>query len=100
MSLIIKAHKSYSFIIKFFIYLWDWSGTESTITASIYWPILQPWMIDVDDFGAVSGVHEARSTGSTPSKPAPLPLCPPQIPHDLTQTRTRSNSVGTWRSTA
>jgi hypothetical protein len=29
-----------------------------------------------------------KVNGSTRSKPAPVPLYPPQIPHDLTQART------------
>jgi hypothetical protein len=33
-------------------------------------------------------------------KPAPVPLCPPQIPHDLTQARTRAAAVGSRRLTA
>jgi hypothetical protein len=35
--------------------------------------------------GAISG----RRNKSTRRKPAPVPLCPPQIPHDLTSARTR-----------
>jgi hypothetical protein len=31
---------------------------------------------------------------------APLPLCPPQIPHDLTRVRTRAVAVGSQRLTA
>jgi hypothetical protein len=31
---------------------------------------------------------------------APLPFCPPQIPHYLTWTRTRAVSVGSQRLTA
>jgi hypothetical protein len=37
---------------------------------------------------------------STRRKPAPLPLCPPQIPHDLTWYRTRAIAVGSQRLTA
>jgi hypothetical protein len=32
-------------------------------------------------------------------KPAPVPLCPPQIPHDLTRARTRAAEVGSRRLT-
>jgi hypothetical protein len=38
-----------------------------------------------------------RGNRSTLRKPAPVPLCPPQTPHDLTWTRTR---VGSQRLTA
>jgi hypothetical protein len=37
---------------------------------------------------------------STRGKPAPVPLCPPQIPHDLTWDRTRAAAVGSQRLTA
>jgi hypothetical protein len=37
---------------------------------------------------------------STRIKPTPVPLCPPQIPHDLTRARTRTVAVGTWLLTA
>jgi hypothetical protein len=33
-------------------------------------------------------------------KPASVPLCPPQIPHDLTLARTRAATVGSRRLTA
>jgi hypothetical protein len=33
-------------------------------------------------------------------KPAPVPLCPPQIPHDLTQAQNRAVAVGSRRLTA
>jgi hypothetical protein len=39
-------------------------------------------MID-DDYGAVGGMRIGRGNQSTRRKPAPVPLCAPQIPHDL-----------------
>jgi hypothetical protein len=33
-------------------------------------------------------------------KPVPVPLCPPQIPHGLTQDRTRASAIGGRRLTA
>jgi hypothetical protein len=41
------------------------------------------YQIDGDDYGAVGGMRIGRGNRSTRRKPAPLPLCPPQIPHDL-----------------
>jgi hypothetical protein len=35
-----------------------------------------------------------RGNRSTRRKPAPAPLCPPQIPYDLTWARTRAAEVG------
>jgi hypothetical protein len=47
-------------------------------------------MIDGDDCGAIGGMNECQG------KPAPVPLCPPQIPHDLSRvTETDRMSYGT-----
>jgi hypothetical protein len=56
-------------------------------------------MID-GDYGAVGGMRIGRGNRSTRRKPAPVPLCPPQIPHDLTWDRTRAAAVGNQRLTA
>jgi hypothetical protein len=40
-------------------------------------------MIDEGDCGAIGGMKIGRGNRSTRRKPAPAPLCPPQIPHDL-----------------
>jgi hypothetical protein len=48
------------------------------------WPVVLTWMIDDDDErGAVGGMRICRGNRSTQRKPAPVPLCPPQIPPDL-----------------
>jgi hypothetical protein len=41
-----------------------------------------------------------RGNRSTRRKPAPVPLCPPQIPHDLSWAGTRAAAVGSQRLTA
>jgi hypothetical protein len=41
-----------------------------------------------------------RGNRSTRRKPAPAPLCPPQIPHDQTRVWTRAAAVGSRRLTA
>jgi hypothetical protein len=41
-----------------------------------------------------------KGNQSTRRSPAPVPLCPPQIPHDLTWDRTRAAAVGSQRLTA
>jgi hypothetical protein len=61
--------------------------------------LYQPRMID-DECGAVGGMRIGRGNRSTRRKPAPLPLCLPQIPHDLTWDRTRTAAVGSQRLTA
>jgi hypothetical protein len=64
-------------------------GTAAT-TGLLY----QPQMIDDGDYGETGGMKIGRGNRSTLRKPAPAPLCPPQILHDQTQTRTRAAAVG------
>jgi hypothetical protein len=69
-------------------------GTAAT-TGLLY----QPQMIDEGDCGEIGGMKIGRGNRSTRRKPAPVPLCPPQIPHDQTQAWTRATAVGkpvTW----
>jgi hypothetical protein len=56
-------------------------------------------MLDDDDCGAIGGMRIGRENRSTRRKPAPVPLCPSQIPHDLTRARTRAAAVGIRRLT-
>jgi hypothetical protein len=58
--------------------------------------LYQPRMI-YDYYGAVGGMRIGRGIRSTRRKPAPVPLCPPKIPHDLTWDRTRAAAVGSQR---
>jgi hypothetical protein len=58
----------------------------------------QPQMID--DCGAIRGMKVGRGNQNTRRKPAPVPLCPLQIPHDLTWARTQAAAVGSQRLTA
>jgi hypothetical protein len=55
-------------------------------TSAIYWPIV-PGPDDCKDgeFGGMNG----RGNRSTRRKPAPAPLCPPQIPLDQTRATNR-----------
>jgi hypothetical protein len=57
--------------------LLGWSGTEST-TALLY----QPRIMDCDECEEIGGML-GRESRSTRRKPVTIPLCPPQIPHDL-----------------
>jgi hypothetical protein len=41
-----------------------------------------------NEYGAVGGMKIGRGNQSDRKKPAPLSLCPPQIPHDLTWDKT------------
>jgi hypothetical protein len=58
-------------------------GTAATIGL-----LHQPQMTDDGDCVAISGIKIGRVNQSTRRKPAPTPLCPPQIPHDQTRART------------
>jgi hypothetical protein len=44
--------------------------------------LYQPQMIDEGDCGAIGGMKIGIGNRSTLRKPTPVPLCPPQIPHD------------------
>jgi hypothetical protein len=63
----------------------SWSGVRlgplgtSANTGLLY----QPWMRD-DECETVRGMRIGGGNRSTLREPAPISLCPPQIPHDLT----------------
>jgi hypothetical protein len=69
-------------------------GTSATVGL-----LYQPRMMD-DDYGAVGGMRIGKGNRSTRIKPTPVPLCPPQIPHDLAWDRTRAAAVGSQRLAA
>jgi hypothetical protein len=58
-----------------------WGETESTWYVGHCWPIVPA----PDDrwYGAVGGMRIGTGNQSTRRKRAPVPLCPPQIPHEL-----------------
>jgi hypothetical protein len=64
-------------------------------TSATEWPIV-PAQGDYDD-GEFGGMKFGKGNRSTRRKPAPAPLCPPQISHDLTRARTRAAAVGSQR---
>jgi hypothetical protein len=66
----------------------------STITEATTGLLYQPRMMDDDECGAVGGMI-GRGNRSTRRKPAPGPLCLPQIPHDLTRDLTAWATHGT-----
>jgi hypothetical protein len=57
-----------------------------------------PALGDYDD-GEIGGMMIGKENRSTRRKPAPVPLCTPQIPH-AARTRTRAAAVGSQRLTA
>jgi hypothetical protein len=75
---------------------WDWvHSVRRRLTGLLY----QPRMIGGDECG-VSGMRIGRGNRSTLRKPAAVPLCPPQIPCDLTWARTGAAAVGNRQLTA
>jgi hypothetical protein len=64
-------------------------GTAAT-TGLLY----QPQMIDDGDCGEICGIKIGKGNRSTRRKPAPAPLCPPQIQHDQTRARTPGRRGG------
>jgi hypothetical protein len=80
-------------------FLFSFSGSGETEST---WYVGHCWLIvpAPDDYGAIGGMRIGRGNRSTRRKPAPVPLFPPQIPHDLTWDRTRAAAVGSQRLTA
>jgi hypothetical protein len=55
-------------------------GTSPTI----FGPLYQPLLIDNnEECGTVSGMKIGKGNRTTRRKPAPVPICPPQIAPDL-----------------
>jgi hypothetical protein len=59
-------------------------GLSPLGTAAISGLLYKPQVIDEGDCGAIGGIKIGRGNRSIRRKPAPAPLCPPQIPHDQT----------------
>jgi hypothetical protein len=79
----------------------NWWGVESKLgplgTSPTYCPIVPaPGDYENGEFGGMNG----RGNRSTWRKPAPMSLCPPQIPLDQTQDWTRATAVGSQWLTA
>jgi hypothetical protein len=55
-------------------------GLSPLGTAAASGLLYKPQMIDEGDFGSIGGMKIVRGNRSTRRKPAPVPLCPPQIP--------------------
>jgi hypothetical protein len=55
---------------------------------------------DDDDSGEIGGMRIGKGNRSSRKKPVPVPLCPCQTSHNLTQARTLIAAVGSRRLTA
>jgi hypothetical protein len=81
-----------------FIMKWDW---VQFVLRPLFGLLCQSQMIyDDDDCGAIGGMWIGRRNRRTLRKPAPVPLCPPQIPHDMNQSQIRDAAVVSQRLTA
>jgi hypothetical protein len=81
------------------IFTWTEVRLSQLRTLATNWPIVAA-PDDDDECGAVSRMRIGRGIRSTRRKPVPVPLCPPQIPHDLTWDSTRASAAGSRRLTA
>jgi hypothetical protein len=93
------AEGIYLFLLLLFIII-SGVGLSPLGTAATSGLLYKPQMIDDGDCGAIGRMKVGRGNRSIRRKPAPAPLCPPQIPHDQTRTRTRAAAVGSQRLTA
>jgi hypothetical protein len=62
---------------------------------AITWPSAPVLKMEDYDCGATDGMICTESI-STQRKPGPLPLCPPQIPHNMIRAWTWASAVGKW----
>jgi hypothetical protein len=85
-----------------FFFLVSWGGVRlgPLGTAATTGLLYQPQMIDDGGCRAIGGMKIGRGNRSARRKPAPVLLCPQQIPHDLTWARTRAAAMGSRRLTA
>jgi hypothetical protein len=72
-------HSYFLLMLKYFFFSLC-SGTLGT--AATTGLVYQPRMIGEGDCGEIGGIKIGRGNRITRRKPAPAPLCPPQIPHD------------------
>jgi hypothetical protein len=82
-----------------FLFIGVGSGWVHLVRRPLTGLLYQPRPID-DECRAVGGMRIVMGNRSTWRKPAPVPLCPPHIPHDLNWARTRAAAVGNRRLTA
>jgi hypothetical protein len=89
-----SSHCSDSKVIFFFV---SWGGVDwvHLVRRPLIGLLYQPRMID--EYWVFGGIKIGRGNLSIQRKPAPVPFCSPQIPHDLTWYRTWSATVGSRR---
>jgi hypothetical protein len=91
------APQTLFYFLKFCGMGWNWAHLVSRPLIGL---LYLPRMIDDDEYGAVGGMRNGKGNQSTQRKPPTVPLCSPQIPHDLTLAQTRAAEAGSFRLTA
>jgi hypothetical protein len=75
-------------LIFYLLFLVGWDWVHVTLRSLLAY-------CTIGDCGAIGRMRIGRGNWSTWRKPAPAPLCPPQIHHDHTRARTRGLTVWT-----
>jgi hypothetical protein len=75
--------------------MFSWAGVElsTLLLRPLSCLLYQPWMMTNDDECGAGGGMLGRGNGSSRRKPVPVPLCPPQIAHNLTWTLNRAAAM-------
>jgi hypothetical protein len=81
-------------LLLLFLFILSGVGLSPLGTAATFGLLYQPQTIDDGDCGVIVGIKTGKGSRSTRRKPAPVPLYPPQIPHDQTRAGTRAAGVG------
>jgi hypothetical protein len=77
----------------------EWGETVHFVRRPAFGLLYQPRMMGNDDEYEAVGMID-RENRNIRRKPDPVPLCPPQIPCDLSRARTRATAMGSRRLTA
>jgi hypothetical protein len=86
-------HSPPSIIIIIIIIIISGVGLSPPGTAATSGLLYKSQMIDEGDCGAIGGMKIGRANGSTRRKPAPAPLCPPQIPSPPSSTEAKNGGT-------
>jgi hypothetical protein len=78
-----------SFTQPFFFFLVSLNGVKLD-SRPLFGLLYQPRMINDGDCRAIGAMRIGRGNRSTRRKSTPVPLCPPQIPHELTLARNKA----------
>jgi hypothetical protein len=73
-----------------------WGGVRPFVTSATIRPIV-PATGMADGYAAFGGTRIGSGNRSTRANSGPVPLCPLQVPHDVTWDRTRAAAVRSRR---